>query len=424
MAYQEMLTQLYSRARFGIRPGHGRILRILSSLGDPHRHLRCIHIIGTNGKGSTTAFLESILQSSGIRTGRYTSPHLVCFTERFTVNGADISRELVLSLARRVQAVAPPDATFFEIATAMALLCFAEAGVELALLEAGMGGLSDATTVANGFMTLFTPIDLDHSVHLGETVSAIAAEKGGGVRREQKVLMGRQSQEVRAVLDDICSQRGVIPRRWGPDFDARWEGNLLTYRGGSFSGAGLAIGIGGLFQRENAALALATAELLADMGYGITAETAHRGIADARWPGRMELFPGPPDILLDGAHNPSASLALAQSLAVMGRPAYRLLVGAMEDKDLEGVLAPLAPLAKSVYAVTPDIDRALPAAAIVDCCRRLSLPAESCGSVASGLARARCETKGDELIVVCGSLFAVGEARAHLLGSLFQPVRG
>jgi dihydrofolate synthase/folylpolyglutamate synthase len=424
MTYQEMLSLLYARARFGARPGHERVKRLLSALGDPHRHLRVIHVIGTNGKGSTTAFLESILHASGIRAGRFTSPHLVSFTERFRLDGADISEESLLELARRVMAVAPQEATFFELATAMALLCFHEAGVELAILEAGMGGRSDATTVAPGFMTLLTSIALDHGLHLGATVSDIAAEKGGALRPEQLVIMGPQVEEARSVLDGICQQLGVTPRHWGPDFDARWEGTHLSYRGGAFSAAGLAVGIGGLYQRENAAIALAAAEALANMGYGITPASAHRGLAQARWPGRMECFPGSPDVLLDGAHNPAAALALAQSLAVMGRPGYRLVIGVMEDKDLPGLLAPLVPLATTVYAVAPAVDRSLPAEQVVDCCRQFSLPAKACGSVAAGIARARREAADGELIVVCGSLFVVGEARALLLGANYQPVRG
>jgi dihydrofolate synthase/folylpolyglutamate synthase len=216
----------------------------------------------------------------------------------------------------------------------------------------------------------------------------------------------------------------VSPRCWGVDFDARWEGRGLCYRGGAFSGSGLAVGIGGLYQRENAAVALAAAEELALLGYAITPSSARQGLAAARWPGRMELFPGSPDVLLDGAHNPAAALALAQSLASMERRGYRLVLGAMEDKDLQGLLAPLAPLATSLYAVVPTMERSVPVERIVDCCRSLSLPACTCGSVASGLAAARSEAAADELIVVCGSLFVVGEARALLMGAHYQPVRG
>lgn len=424
MTYEETLEHIYGLRRFGIKPGLGRVAALLGRLGNPHERLRVVHVAGTNGKGSTAAFLASIMTSGGCRTGLFTSPHLTRFTERILIDGAEIGEDAVCRLAGQVLAAAPEGTTFFEIVTAMALLHFAEEQVEIAILEAGMGGGSDATSIASGILSVMTPVALDHCQWLGDSLAAIAREKAGIIRAGRPVVLADQPAEVLAVLVERCMDLNSPLVRFGSDFSASWGTNGLDYRGMERVLPGLTPGIGGRYQAVNAATALAAAELLSAAGPRLADEALRAGIAQARWPGRMEYFAGPPRLILDGAHNPAGALALAESLA--GVPRRRLIVvaGVMGDKDAAGILAPLLPLADEVVAVTPAVERGLPSAELAALCRQLGVSAADGGPVPEGLALARRSAAEDDLILVCGSLFAVGEARSVLLAQRFEPFRG
>ena len=192
MTYDETLAHIFSRGRFGMKPGLERVTEILARLGNPHEKLKAVQIAGTNGKGSTGAFLSSILTAAGYRTAFFSSPHLMRFSERFRINETEVSEETLHEAALRVLAVAPAEATFFEIVTAIAFLLFAEAEVDLAIMEAGMGGRWDATNVAKGVLAIITPISLDHCASLGNTVALIAAEKAGIIKAGAPVVIGPQ----------------------------------------------------------------------------------------------------------------------------------------------------------------------------------------------------------------------------------------
>lgn len=423
MTYEETLAHIYGLRRFGIRPGLERVSSLLDRLGNPHGSLRVIHVAGTNGKGSTAAFLASILAAGGYRAGLFTSPHLISFTERFRINGTEIGRGEVHHLAQRVMAAAPEGTTFFELVTALALLHFAEAGVDVAILEAGMGGGHDATNIASGMLTVITPVALDHSEWLGETISAIAREKGGIIKVGRPVVLSEQPEEAAAVLVEQSRERGCQLRRFDVDFTARWDDAGLAYRG-ERSLEGLTPGIGGRYQRVNAATALAAAETLTAHGFTLDDDALRRGIAEARWPGRMELFPGGPPILLDGAHNPAGARALAESLADFPRRRLILVTGIMGDKDAGGILAPLLPLADEVVAVTPAVERGLASDRLASFCREQGVAATDGGAVCRGLELARQRGDSGDLILVAGSLYTVGEARAALLSASYEPFRG
>ncbi|AJE03936.1 bifunctional folylpolyglutamate synthase/dihydrofolate synthase [Geobacter pickeringii] len=423
MTYEETLAHIYGLRRFGIRPGLERVSSLLGRLGNPHDSLRVVHVAGTNGKGSTAAFLSSILAAGGCRTGLFTSPHLISFTERFRINGTEIDRGDVHRLAQRVMAAAPEGTTFFELVTALALLHFADAGVDCAILEAGMGGGSDATNVASGMLTVITPVALDHSEWLGETIAAIAREKGGIIKAGRPVVLSEQPDEAGAVLVERGRELGCRLCRFDTDFTAQWGDAGLAYRG-ERSLEGLTPGIGGRYQRVNAATALAAAEILADHGFTLGDGALRRGIAEARWPGRMELFPGAPPILLDGAHNPAGARALAGSLADFPRRRLILVTGIMGDKDADGILAPLLPLVDEVVAVTPAVERGLASDRLASFCRERGVAATDGGAVSHGLGLARQRGGSDDLILVAGSLYTVGEARAALLSASYEPFRG
>lgn len=424
MTYQETLTYIYGLGRFGMRPGLEKITLLLHALGNPQNSIRTVHVAGTNGKGSTAAFLAAILAAGGYRAGLYTSPHLISFTERIRINGTELSEADVIRLVERVMLVAPHGTTFFEVVTAMAFLYFAEQGVDLAIMEVGMGGRLDATNAASGLLAIISPVALDHCAYLGNSVAAIAAEKAGVVRPGRPVVTASQCRDALAVIEERCAELQSPLYRCGGEFAAAWYDGGLAYRGLRATLNGLEPGIHGRYQATNAACALAAAELLSTMGYELPEAALRQGIATASWPGRMEMFEGSPRVLLDGAHNPSGGAALADALADIPRRRLLLVAGVMGDKDAQGILTPLLPLASQVFAVSPALNRALPAAELAAFCISRGVPGTACGSVAEGVAAARRAAGPEDLVLVCGSLFTVGEARASLLAQPFEPFRG
>ena len=424
MTYQETLAYIYGLARFGMRPGLERISTILRALGNPDENMPVVHVAGTNGKGSTAAFLSSIVAAGGYRVGLFTSPHLIRFTERMRINGADIAEDAVVRLAQRVIKVAPPETTFFEIVTAMAFLHFAEEGVRLAIMEAGMGGRLDATNSASGILSVITPISLDHCRYLGETVADIAREKAGVIKPGRPVVVAAQDAEALSVIARSCAEMDSPCYLADVDFVSSWGPEGLNYRGLNTRIAGVSPGIPGRYQAVNAAVALCAAELLTIQGFALDASALRRGIESARWPGRMERFGDAPGIILDGAHNAAGAEALAEALADVPHARLFLVVGVMGDKDVECILAPLLPLADSVFAVCPALERALPSDELASLCRKGGAKAIDAGEVAAGLALAARAAGPADLVLVCGSLFTVGEARACLLEQHFEPYRG
>ena len=419
------LEKLYARRRFGIRPGVERVRTLLDRLGNPEKSFRSIHVVGTNGKGSTSAFLASILTASGMRTALFTSPHLVNFSERFRIDGQEISQQRLEPLLTAVLAAAPEEATFFEIVTVLATLYFSEEHVQVAVMEAGMGGISDATAALPGMLTLISPISLDHCDYLGASLEQITAEKAGIAKPDTPIVIGRQSIEVHQTLTGFlqgsCSQLS-----WdGTDFSANWNSDgTLDYRGISTDLERLCPAIPGKYQSGNAALALAAAEILATLGVPVPEAALRTGIATAHWPGRMETISGKPPLLLDGAHNRAGALALAGSLAEYRYRKLLLVVGTMADKDVGEIVSALAPLAATCYCVSPAIDRALDDVKLAAIITSLGMPAIACGGVGNGIESARRHAQADDLILVCGSLFTVGEAKAWLAGAEFDGIRG
>lgn len=424
MTYQETLSHIYGLARFGMKPGLERVRATLRALSDPQDAVRTIHVAGTNGKGSTAAFLAAILETGGHKVGLFTSPHLVNFTERIRVNGREVTEQEVCSLADRVLSVAPEGTTFFEIVTAMAYLHFAEQGVGPAVMEVGMGGRLDATNIASGILSVITPIAIDHSQYLGNDIGLIAGEKAGVIKQGRPTVTSRQTPEALQVIRRQCAELSSPLYCEGYDYSIIREPDGLTYSGTGWELQNLRSGIGGRYQAANLGAALCAAELLAKEHFPLTSENACRGVASASWPGRMELFPGPPRMLLDGAHNPAGARALAAALEDIPRSALILVTGVVGDKDAHGILEPLLPLADQVIAVCPSIERGLASQDLADHCRAIGHQAVAGGSVANGLALATAAARPTDLILVCGSLFTVGEARARLLSQTFEPFRG
>ena len=424
MTYNETLTHIFSRGRFGMKPGLERVTAILARLGNPHWNLQAVQIAGTNGKGSTGAFLSSIMTSAGCRTAFFSSPHLSRFSERFRINDTEVSEDLLHDAAERVLAAAPDEATFFEIVTAIAFLLFAESKVDLAIMEAGMGGRWDATNVSRSILSIITPISLDHCAYLGDTVKLIATEKAGIIKAGAPVVIAPQEPDALSFLLATAESLHSRVYLYDRDFSVNSSPAGLSYRGGCCFLDALELSLKGRFQTVNAAAAITAARVLAAAGFPVTDDDLRKGVAGAVWPGRLELFGGSPPILLDGAHNPAGSLALRDSLADFSYSRLLLVVGMMADKAWQETLLPLLPLADVTIAVEPALDRALPAEELARFCREKGCSAFPVKSVRAGLDYARSQAAAGDLVLVTGSLFTVGEARAIMTGNSFMPIRG
>lgn len=425
MPLTDALERLYARRRFGIKPGVGRVGKLLARLGNPEKNFRTIHVVGTNGKGSTSTFLSSILLQAGFTVAQFSSPHLVRFTERFRINGKEYCAEKLAGRLETVLEAAPKEATFFEITTALAAYIFSEEQVKLAVMEAGMGGRSDATAAFDGEMTILTPIALDHTEYLGATLKDIAREKSGIIKPDSFVISAEQPDEVRVVIEEQSRAKRCTLKMLGKDFSADWNAQgTLDYHGIHNALTQLTPGIAGSYQSQNAAVALASAEVLEAGGMTVTPSAFKKGIATAYWPGRMELVQGTPPLLLDGAHNPAGATALAEALQEYSYSRLLLVTGVCDDKDIDRIYAPLIPLVDGIFTVTPSVDRALKDEELSHFFLMQGVASRPCGSVVAGIQTARSEAATDDLIVVCGSLFVVGEAKAWLEQIHYTGIRG
>ena len=416
--YEVLLARLYSAQRFGMKLQLDRMTSCLERLGWPQsRFSAVIQVAGTNGKGSTTAFTESMLRASGLRTGLYTSPHLSRLSERFRVGGEELAPEALLEADRAVACAAAAagfDLTFFERLTAMAVWAFSNMGVEVAVLEVGMGGRLDATTAVGADVAAVTGVALDHQEHLGATLAEIAGEKAGIFRRGQLAVVGASGEAEAVPL--LCNHA----RRAGVEA-------LTVIDEAAIAAVPDQLGLFGAHQRANAASALAVvSHLEARLGRAIPPAARRRGLADCRLLGRMETIGDAPLVVVDGAHNPQAARALAAAVREL-RPAGRwvLVLAVSRDKDAGAIAAELAGLADEIVVTETASDRALAAGAVADAVRAATpgRPVRCAPDVASALALARDLAGPDGAVLVAGSLFLAGEARQVLCGERADPRR-
>lgn len=416
MDYRESLDYLYGLQRFGIKLGLENIRRMLARLGHPERGLDILHVGGTNGKGSVSAALAEILRQAGYRVGLYTSPHLHSFTERIRVDGAAIAEEEVARLTDEIREVAGGiPATFFEFTTALALLYFRRREVDFAVLEVGMGGRLDATNAAVPRLAVITPVCRDHAEHLGEELTAIAAEKGGIIKPGVPVFIGRQEPEVLAVLEERARQLAAPVLLLGRDFSPRPTADGFSFHGQGLELTGLRPGLAGAHQHDNLSLALAAAALLRGQGVRLPETALRAGVEKVRWPGRLEWWSGKRQVLLDGAHNEGGAKVLAAYLGTLHPAGIRWVVGLKGDKRPGDILGPLLPQVAALYCTVPAVETAVPPEEL----RRRGEAAGVAASVhetpAAALAAALADRRGDEIVLVAGSLFLVAAAREYLM---------
>jgi dihydrofolate synthase/folylpolyglutamate synthase len=391
----EALAWLYSTQLHGIKLGLGNIRKLLDALGVRVKGPgapRFLHVAGTNGKGSVCAMLDSVCRAAGWETGLFTSPHLVSFRERIRVNGQLIPEaDLVAGIETLRETVAgwDPAPTFFELTTALALAYFGRRGVEVVVLETGMGGRMDATNAVTPAVSVLTPVALDHQQWLGPTLAAIALEKAGIIKPGVPAVSLPQSEDVAAVFNHMAYELRA-PLQW---VDAPL--------------AELPLALAGSHQRWNAALAVAalqSARLLP------SPRTLARGLASVEWPGRFQRLT--PTLILDGSHNPAAAQCLARTWTEeFGSEKATVILGILRDKEMGGVCEALAPIAQRVLAIAVNNERSSSAREICETFKAASTntPCEEAGSLPEGLEKARAYP---ERVLVSGSLFLVGETLA------------
>jgi len=400
---------------------------LLARLGRPDRAYPTVHIAGTNGKGSTAAFVESILRDAGFRTGLNTSPHLERINERFRINGEEIADEQFAATFTRIHNVieqllaegklrAHP--TYFECVTALAFELFARERVEFGVIEVGLGGRLDATNIISPVVSVITRIDFDHENYLGHSLAEIAREKAGILKYHVPVVSAAQLPEARAIL---AAQAGelhcpLVETQEAFRIVQETRENGCTHAvvkelstGASFS---LAPRLPGRFQLQNALNAVAVARVLQAKHFRITDENIERGIAAAVWPGRLEKLQSHPDIYLDGAHNPGAARELALFLEenFAGRRIY-LVFGAMRDKAVDEVTGSLFPLAFEVIFTQPGTPRAVSAAKLADMAGHHAKHFEVIANAEAALDAALPKARPEDAIFITGSLYLVGQLR-------------
>ncbi|MFO7767282.1 MAG: folylpolyglutamate synthase/dihydrofolate synthase family protein [Pelovirga sp.] len=412
--HRESLNYLYSLRFFGIKLGLTTIGELLDRVGNPHRDLRVVHIAGTNGKGSTAAALAAIFHAAGISAGLYTSPHLHQFTERIRVDTRQLDLAEVIDLIAELRPHAEElQATFFEVTTAMALLSFQRHGANWAILECGMGGRLDATNVVTPELCLITPIALDHTRHLGETLAQVAAEKAGIIKPGVPVISARQQPAAAALLQQRAHQLGS-PLLLA-DRDYRWQSATGSFDvvADRLQLSAVRPALVGVHQHQNLALAAAAAACLGDMGVSLKTAAVRSGLETVCWPGRLEWLPQ--QILLDGAHNLAGAGILATYLDTNNIRGIHLIFGCKADKQVLPMLDLLLPFCKSVHAVCPPVEDAAEPSLLCARAAERGIVARAYDAPVAALQAVRRSRSEQEPVVVAGSLFLVAAIREHLV---------
>jgi dihydrofolate synthase/folylpolyglutamate synthase len=423
----DVFKRLFRRQRFGIRLGLENMAAMLERMGHPERECGVIHVAGTNGKGSVCAILETVLRASGFRTGLYTSPHLVNVEERYQVDGQPVSHADLVALAGEVETLADEVTrvtgqapTFFECGTVIAFELFRRKGVQLAVVETGMGGRLDATNVVIPLVSVITSISLEHTEHLGASLAAIAAEKAGIIKKGHPVVCGALPDEALAVVRAVARTQGsaLTPAAEQAVIQAvstDLESQIVLAETANVSYGKTRYSLVGPPQRENLAMALTVLDVLDNLGIvPLDPKVVRQALARVRWPGRFQVVARAPSVVLDGAHNPGAARCLADTLAEVsgGRP-VAMVVGLCRDKDVAGFFRALSGAGRRVWAVGFQGERALESAAVSALARQAGLDAQP-SDLVQGLREAREWAQANEgLVCVCGSLFLVGEVLAR-----------
>ncbi|MFE5408787.1 bifunctional folylpolyglutamate synthase/dihydrofolate synthase [Microbacterium sp. NPDC056569] len=415
-----------------VQPRVERTRRVLELLDDPQKTYRVVHVTGTNGKTSTSRMIESLVRAHGLRTGLFTSPHLERFTERIMVDGEPIDDAAVADAWDEIapfvdlvdaELAANGDAplTFFELLTVLAFVAFADAPIDVLVLEVGMGGSWDSTNTADGDVAVFAPIDLDHADRLGDTIAEIASVKAGIIKDGAAVVSARQDAAAEAVLREAATAHGASIAFEGAEFALAQQ--RLAVGGQQISVRGLAgtyedeyLPLYGAHQGFNAALAIAAVEsLVGGASQPIAGDVLAEGLGGVTSPGRLQLVGAAPTVLVDAAHNPHGARALVTALREsFDFDEWGVVLGVLSDKDAAGIVSELAPVAAHVFATAPDSERAEDADAIADLAEAHDLRVSVHRDLADAAeaARAWAAASDRRAVVIAGSVVLAGEALA------------
>ncbi len=424
-----LLARLAERRPKKIDLGLERVYAALSRLGDPHKRLPpVLHVAGTNGKGSTIAFMRAMLEEAGVKTHIYSSPHLVRFNERIVVAGEEISDDMLISVLGQCDSAAgDTPLTYFEAVTSAAFLAFAQTPADILILEVGLGGRLDATNVIEDpLASIITPIGLDHQSWLGETIEEIAAEKAGIIKASRPVVIGQQHKSALGVLEDRALAVGALPHIYGQEWNSRLEHGRLVYEDEVGLSDVAPPKMFGSHQIENAGLAIAA---LKAAGLAPDDDKISAGLERTFWPARLQLLKSGPlverarriagdgiEIWLDGGHNPHAARNIARAMADLEEREPKplvLIAGLQAKKDLPGFFAPFEDLAACVYTIAAKGDGAANPELVAAAAQRAGLPATAQRDVMTALeealSNAGTSSEGAPRILICGSLYLAGE---------------
>ncbi len=413
MNYEECLEYIHSVNWCFCKPGLERIDELCKRLGNPQSELKFIHIAGTNGKGSTSAMLASVLESAGYRVGLYTSPYITVFNERMSINGENISNAELVELTLKIQPITEQmtdKPTEFELITALAFEYFRKNKCDVVVLEAGMGGRLDSTNIIDANSTLLsviTGIALDHTAFLGDTVEQIAAEKAGIIKQGRSVLYGGTDAVALGVIQGRAEQQGATLHTVDYGQIKRLE---MSLEGSNFDFGtykNVKISLLGSYQPRNAAIVLTAADILKEQGMSISNTDMLKGLASAKWPARFEVLSKNPMIIFDGAHNPQGINAAVESIKLYfeSQKVY-LLTGVLRDKDYTSIAQSLSTVAARAFTLTPDNPRALSAEEYATVLEKAGIDAMAFKDIENAFLAAKEAAQRDGVPLVClGSLY-------------------
>ena len=420
--YEEAIAYLYS---LGGRSQKFRLTSIRASLrlfGNPHLKLRSIHISGTNGKGSTASFISSILRSAGYKVGTYTSPHLIKLRERIVIDNVLISRRELAELVAEVRDAFHllPKAqrlTFFETVTIIAFLFFARQKVDFLVCEVGIEGKFDATVVLKSIISVVTNVELDHTNELGKNIAKIAREQIGIIRKGS-ILVTASRQKTLSILKEICREKGATLLAVGKDLKYTrlkysLDGETFAVEGTYRKYSRLQITLVGMHQIVNAVTAIGAIEALRNYGILISPTSIRNGLKRAKWEGRFEVIRKKPLIVLDGAHNPSAANALGRTLIDLGLSNFIIVIGILDDKDANGIIANLASLATEVVVTQPHSQRAIKSQELADKAKKYISNVTIRKNARDAISYALTKSSHQTPVCITGSLYLVGEAKQY-----------
>ncbi|MTI81541.1 MAG: bifunctional folylpolyglutamate synthase/dihydrofolate synthase [Firmicutes bacterium] len=423
MNYFEAIDYLKGLTKFGINLGLDRIRELLRRLGDPHLKIKVIHVGGTNGKGSTVSMTASILQAAGYKVGTFISPHLHRYSERFCINGEEISEEQVVALVTELRPHLDNMAlegfehpTEFEVSTAMACFYFYQQQVDFAVLEVGLGGAIDSTNVVQPLVAVITNVSLDHMDYLGNTVREVAKVKAGIIKEGVPLVTATNDPEALTVIEETCNEQKVPITIVGQDVTWQEKDGQLTVISKKHHYHGINLSLLGEHQRVNAATAVATVEELHAYDVSITDDNVCKGLARVTWPGRFEVIMGNPTVVLDGAHNTEGARMLANTLKQQfPNRSIVLVLGMLGDKEREKVVSILTPLASTVVITKPNNPRSGDWQRLAELAKNYVPKVDIIESIPKAVDKGLELASKEDVVCITGSFYMLAEAREYLL---------